>query len=105
MGKVVMTKDSRIEKNFPAEWASNVQVELTNGKKYEKFVRFPKGDPENPLTWEELSAKFGSLAMRVLARDRCEEITKLVSEIQPSSDLRQIWKLAALSAPAAGKSN
>ena len=105
MGRVVMTRDIRIEKNFPAEWASNVQVHLTNGKQFEKYVRFPKGDPENPLTWEELSAKFESLALRVLPRDRCEQITNMVGEIQPSSDLRKIWKLAALATPAASGSN
>jgi 2-methylcitrate dehydratase PrpD len=105
MGKVVMTKDIRIEKNFPAEWASNVQIHLTNGKQFEKFVRFPKGDPENPLNWEELSAKFTSLAVRVLPRARCEQICHQVREIDPSAPLRDIWKLAALSAPAASGSN
>ena len=69
MDKVVLQKDIRIEKNFPVEWPSIVQVYLTNGQQFEKFVRFPKGDPENPLTWEELSAKFQSLAMRVLPED------------------------------------
>ncbi len=48
MGKVVLTKDIRIEKNFPAEWASNVQIHLTNGKQFEKFVRFPKGRSGEP---------------------------------------------------------
>jgi 2-methylcitrate dehydratase PrpD len=101
MRKVVMTKDIRIEKNFPAEWASIVQVHLTNGKQFEKFVRFPRGDPENPLTWEELSGKFSSLAMRALPRERCKQICNLVGEINPSTVLRNIWKLTSLSAPAA----
>jgi 2-methylcitrate dehydratase PrpD len=99
MGKVVMTKDIRIEKNFPAEWPAYVLVELKNGKKFEKYVRFPKGDPENPLSWEELSAKFRSLALRALPRDRCEEIRDAVSEIHPSTVLHDVWKLTALSTP------
>jgi 2-methylcitrate dehydratase PrpD len=101
MSKVVLTKDIRIEKHFPAEWASYVQVHLMNGKQFEKFVRFPKGDPENPLSWEELSAKFRSLAMRALPRERCEQIIDLVSKIDPSASLRKIWKSITLSAPAA----
>ena len=32
-----------------------MRVHLTNGKQFEKHVRFPKGDPENPLTWQELT--------------------------------------------------
>ena len=104
MGKVVLQKDIRIEKNFPEEWASIVQIHLTNGRQFEKYVRFPKGDPENPLLAEELSAKFGSLAMRVLPRERCEQITKSVREMGPATVLREIWKLAAQPAPAASGS-
>ena len=95
MGKVVLQKDSRIEKNFPAEWPALVSVHLTNGKHFEKFVRFPKGDPENPLTWQELSAKFHSLATGVLAKSRCEQIISSVKEIDSIADVRNIWKLAA----------
>jgi 2-methylcitrate dehydratase PrpD len=76
-------------------------VLLKNGEKFEKFVRYPKGDPENPLSWEELSAKFHSLAMRVLPGERCEKINSLVLEIETSTALREFWKLAALAAPAA----
>lgn len=100
MGKVVMTKDRRIEINFPAEWPAYVQVHLTNGKQFDKYVRFPKGDPENPLSWEELSAKFHSLAIRALPHKRCEQISDSVRGIDRSAVLRDIWKLTALSTPA-----
>ena len=72
-----------------------MSVHLTNGKQYEKYVRFPKGDPENPLTWQELSAKFHSLAARVLPTTRCEQIIASVREMDSSTVLRNIWKLAA----------
>jgi 2-methylcitrate dehydratase PrpD len=95
MGKVVMTKDTRIEKNFPAEWPAIVQVHLMDGKQLEKYIRFPKGDPENPLTWQELSAKFQSLATRVFPKTRCDQIVNSVKDMNPSTELRTIWKLAA----------
>ena len=101
MAKVVMTKDVRIEKNFPAEWPALVQVDMTNGQRFEKHIRFPKGDPENPLSWEELSAKFCSLAEDVLSKARCEQISKTIGELNPSSALRDIWKLASPPATAA----
>jgi 2-methylcitrate dehydratase PrpD len=97
MGKVVLQKDIRIEQNFPEEWPAIVQVHLTNGKQFEKYVRYPKGDPENPLTWQELSAKFQSLATRVFPRAHCDRIVSSVKELKPSSVLRDIWKLASRS--------
>lgn len=95
MGKVVLTKDMRIEKNFPAEWPARVGIQLTNGALFEKYVRFPKGDPENPLSWEDLSAKFYSLAMLVFPLSRCEQLSDSVAKMNSSTVLRDIWKLCA----------
>ena len=64
MGKVVMTKDQRLEQNFPAEWPAFAVIELDDGRRLEKFIAYPKGDPQNLLTWDELIAKFKSLAGR-----------------------------------------
>jgi len=97
MGKVVLQKDKRIEKNFPAEWPAIVQVQLKNGKQFKKRVRFPKGDPENPLTWPELSAKFKSLAGRVFPESRCEQIIDSVRGMKASTALRDIWNLTGSS--------
>ena len=95
MEKVVLQKDERIEENFPREWPAIVSVHLASGKRYEKHVRFPKGDPENPLTWQELSEKFASLAVRALPRKRCDQIISFIEEIKPSSVLGGVWKLTA----------
>ena len=64
INKVALVKDPRIEENFPKEWAARVTIEMETGQRWEKFVRYPKGDPENPLTWDEMAAKFQTLAER-----------------------------------------
>jgi 2-methylcitrate dehydratase PrpD len=84
MGKVTMVKDRRLEEAFPQEWPAQARIELTGGERYEKFVKYPKGDPQNPLTWEEMAAKFRSLAGAVLSPDRCGEIIRQVSADQPA---------------------
>jgi 2-methylcitrate dehydratase PrpD len=105
MDKVVLQKDTRIEKKFPVEWPSFVKVYLTNGQFFDKYVRFPKGDPENPLTWDELSAKFQSLATRVLPKERCDQIVRSVKDMKSSTVLRNIWKLTSRSAAVATQVN
>jgi 2-methylcitrate dehydratase PrpD len=105
MDKVVLQKDSRIEKNFPVEWPSFVKVYLKNGQFFDKYVQFPKGDPENPLTWDELSTKFQSLATRVLPRERCDQIVRSVKDMKSSSILRNIWRLTSRSAAVAAQVN
>lgn len=85
IGRVVIGKDIRIEKNFPQEWPAHVAIALEDGRRFEKVVRYPKGDPENPLTWEELATKFRALAGVVLSPERCDEIIQAVSSAKPAT--------------------
>jgi 2-methylcitrate dehydratase PrpD len=84
MNKVALVKDARIEETFPKEWPARVVIEMESGQRYEKFVRYPKGDPENPLTWDEMTAKFRSLAGVALSAERCDEIIEAVSTAKPA---------------------
>jgi 2-methylcitrate dehydratase PrpD len=60
-------------------------IELENGQRHESFVRYPKGDPENPLTWEELTAKFRALAGTVVSDERCDQIIAAISIAKPAT--------------------
>jgi 2-methylcitrate dehydratase PrpD len=92
MRKVVMTRDAALETNFPREWPARVVVEMESGERYEASVRHPKGDPSNPLTWDELSAKFRSLG-------GTEEIESAVAHSAP--DLADLVSRACANAAVA----
>ncbi len=77
MSKVELVKDPSVEATFPKEWPARVSITLGDGRTIEKFVRYPKGDPENPLSWEELAAKFDGLTGR-------GDIVDAVSSAKPS---------------------
>jgi 2-methylcitrate dehydratase PrpD len=85
MDKVVLVKDPRIEETFPQEWPARVVIEIENGQRYEKFIRYPKGDPENPLSWDEMAAKFRALAGAVLPSERCDQIIAAISSAKPAT--------------------
>lgn len=85
IGKVTLVKDQRIEQTFPREWPARVTIQLWNGQTYEKFVRYPKGDPENPLSWSEMADKFRALAGRVLPPERCERIIQQLATAKPAA--------------------
>lgn len=85
MQKVCLTRDPRLEETFPREWPARATIELQNGEQYENFVRYPKGDPENPLTWDEMAAKFRSLAGAVLPGDRCNNVIAQLATAKPAA--------------------
>jgi 2-methylcitrate dehydratase PrpD len=82
--KVLLIRDPRIEETFPREWPAHVTIETANGQRYEKFVRFPKGDPENPLTWDEMRTKFRTLAGSVISSEQCDRIIQAIASAKPA---------------------
>jgi len=95
MKRISMVKDPALEKNYPAEWPARVVIELQDGQSYEKLIRFPKGDPENPLSWEELNHKFRSLAGAVFPAPQLEEIRRATERLDQSQDTCATWRMLA----------
>jgi 2-methylcitrate dehydratase PrpD len=80
MRRVEVNADEMLEEKFPAEWPARARIDLTDGRRLEKYVEHPKGDPGNPLSWEELIAKFKSLAIPIVSSARADEIVASVRE-------------------------
>jgi len=83
--KVDLVKDARLEETFPREWPARVAIETEDGRHYEHFVRYPKGDPENPLSWDEMGAKFRMLAGAVISAERCDAIVERIATASHSA--------------------
>ncbi|MED4352821.1 MmgE/PrpD family protein [Schinkia azotoformans] len=62
MEKVQVGVEASIHDAYPEKWGSLVKIKLTNGEVIEKQSEYPKGDPENPPTKDEMIAKFYQLA-------------------------------------------
>jgi 2-methylcitrate dehydratase len=65
--KVVVVADPGIEKVFPKLQRVAVTIETTDGRTLSKELDYPKGDPRNPLSDEEVEQKFDALAAPVLS--------------------------------------
>jgi len=66
MQKIECVADPELSKAFPRQRAARVEIETTDGRRLEHFQPTRKGDPEMPLTDEELNDKFQELAAPVL---------------------------------------
>ena len=66
MKKVVCIADPEYSKGYPGQRAAQVDIETMDGRKLSHFQPYRKGDPELPLTDDELNAKFMELAEPVL---------------------------------------
>ena len=97
MERIEVEIDPEIEARFPTMAA---RVELTAGDRVIRRVNWtPKGEPKNPLSWDELEAKFLSLAQTVYTTDHCSRIVKMVRSLEL---LDEIGELTTLLGPPAG---
>lgn len=59
--KVNVLEDGQLTAQSPAVRGARVVVCLKNGEEYAKEVLYPKGEPENPISYEEIKQKTSSL--------------------------------------------
>ena len=66
------------EKMFPAKQPSKVVVKTKDGKEFSEYMEYPKGDPREPMTIEDIDNKFSGLAEGVLSTSRQAEIKETI---------------------------
>lgn len=87
MKRIVCVQDSRLDRLYPKQWPASVSILTKAGKTYTTWIDYPKGDPENALSWEELAAKFQSLTGRIYTKGRAERIIAAVRRTESIPDL------------------
>jgi 2-methylcitrate dehydratase len=69
LAKVEVVADPDIEAVFPELQRVIVSVRTTDEREFKEQLDYPKGDPRNPLTDQEIEEKFDALAAPVLSED------------------------------------
>jgi 2-methylcitrate dehydratase PrpD len=91
--KVKITVDEEIERRYPESQVAKLTVKLTDGSSYTEKVYHPKGTSQNPITKEEIRAKFRNLARIVLANRKVEQIIETVDRLETLKSVRVLSPL------------
>jgi len=91
--KVEVVADPEIEKVFPALQRVIVNMTTTDGRTLSKQLDFPKGDPRNPLTDQEVEEKFGALAEGVLSTGAQKKLKEAIWNLEDSDSIRKLMAL------------
>jgi len=76
----------------PMSLAQEVVVKLSNGAEYSYKVDTPKGDPQNPMTEDELSMKFKDCARLSLPQIEIEKVLEIVSKLESLGNISELMK-------------
>ncbi len=96
MNRIICVKDQGLDKEFPKKWPASVTILTKNGQKYTTRIDYPKGDPENPLSWDELINKFRNLVSPVFSAAKQNKIIDRVRSLEQEDDLNSFSKLLLL---------
>ena len=91
--KIEVVADPEIERVFPALQRVVVNITTTDGRALSKQLDFPKGDPRNPLTDQEVEEKFAALAEGVLSTGSQKKLKEAIWNLEGN---HSVCKLMAL---------
>jgi 2-methylcitrate dehydratase PrpD len=92
-GRVRVVVDPDIDKLYPKRFPNRVEVILKDGRRFEMRIDFPKGSAEQPMSFDEVAAKFRSLASFAVTRDRAERIIDTVGRLEKLPSIRILQDL------------
>jgi 2-methylcitrate dehydratase PrpD len=81
MTKIHCRRDASLDHEFPARWPASVQLTTKDGRRFSTRIDYPKGDPENPFSDDELEQKFCQLTAGVLEDGQQRSIIDAVNDL------------------------
>ena len=99
MKKIRCVHNPDFDADFPAKYTTRVTIELTDGRTLSTVVDYPKGEPENPLSQDELVGKCNALydycLTDVMSRGQFDEIVGRTLSLEREQDLGTFCGLLA----------
>jgi 2-methylcitrate dehydratase len=83
--KIKGEASEEFEKMFPARQPSKVVVRTKDGKEFSAYLEYPKGDPREPMTVEDIETKFAGLADGLLSAEQQQQVKKTIFDCEALS--------------------
>ena len=95
MAKMWFQGDAEMTKGFPEQWECDVTFTMKDGTVYTQHIDLPKGQPGNPMTEQEIEAKFSNMALKLMPQSQVDQIIKTVNNLENLNDVSVLTKLLA----------
>jgi 2-methylcitrate dehydratase PrpD len=86
LAAITLVEDAEFSRHFPAQRWARVRVTLADGRSFASERARARGNPENPLSEDELHAKYRELATPVLGAERAGRIEQAVGALAAGDD-------------------
>jgi len=93
MDHVRVIGDDELDKAFPDRYSTRILLETSDGRMHSETVHYARGTPENPMTVEEVKAKFLRLARTVATIEKAAGIAEACLELDSLDDIAQLMSM------------
>jgi 2-methylcitrate dehydratase PrpD len=97
MNRVSCVSDAGLDRVYPKQWPASVEIVTKDRRRFSTRIDYPRGDPENPLSWEELIQKFEGLAAPVFSKGSRAEIIARVRSLETEPRVAALSSLLSVS--------
>ena len=91
--KIKVVSDPEIDELFPRIKRARVTITTTDGQRYTAQTDVAKGDPADPMSDEDIIAKFRANARGVLSSERMDEVTEATWRLDRLANMRKYMEL------------
>lgn len=96
MARVDCYKDASLDAMYPSKWPAEATLETKDGQTFTSRIEYPKGDPENPLSWQEIQEKFLNMVNALILPEQAKKIIERVENLETLEDVNRIPEELAL---------
>ncbi len=94
MGAITVKIDPELDAEYernPEKWSAEVIAKTFDGKEYREFVPYPKGDPQNAVSYAETEEKFRTLVGPVYDAGRIERLLQTVRNMEEAASMAKAF--------------
>jgi len=91
--KVTWVLDPEIEKVYPKYYPCTIEVTMNDGSTEVCHIEYPKGDPENPVAWDEAVEKFKFMASHEMGSYKVNKIIDVCSHLEEINNIQSLIDL------------
>ena len=100
MQKIEVRATEELTRAWPAAYPFRITVTTKSGEKHIQEVRHAKGHPKNPISDQEIEAKFRKLAEPVMGKAQTDKALKRLWRLEKIKSARSLLRLFELDTPA-----
>lgn len=90
MQKIKYELDPEAEAVYPKYYPCTVIVKTKDGREFTSHVDYPKGDPENPVSFDETVEKFRLFSSQTIGKNKAERIIEYVKNLEKLDDMNKL---------------